>query len=427
MQYYPWQQKEIDEHAFDAKRAIFADPRLGKTLTASSSLGRVTSIHARILITCPLVVCGMWKRHLIDQDIMGEVRVINYDRLPGQLNELKKWRPTHVIADESHYVKGVSSQRGRAVRTICRGASWVRLLTGTPAPNNYGDLWGQLAALNEDEWGRHFKEFRERYLICDPIFPTRVLGHKNVEELMERLKPYVTWVKRSDVFGPDRWQESINTVPMGKEATGIYRDLVKNWMTDLPGITASHTLSRMTKLRQITTGVVIADDKTSHIIDTGKLKAVMRDVLDIRGISEKCVIFYQYAGEGEEYRKALEKLRPGIPFGVINGSTPLKERDALVERSAQSGPFCLLVQMRAGGIGITLRHVQHALIPTLTFSYAEYKQAIDRIYSPDESRSVTHYVSPGTIDEFLMKTLQRKEEVGNALRTATMESIIFGR
>jgi SNF2 family DNA or RNA helicase len=425
-EWYKWQATEIECHAFDAKRAIFADPRLGKTLAASESLSRVSHSTSRVLVVCPLVVSGMWARHLAERGTCGEIRVINFDRLSGQLAALKKWGPTHVIVDESHYIKGVSSQRGRAVRALCRDAAWVRLLTGTPAPNHYGDLWGQLAALDEEVWGRYFKSFRERYLICDPIFPTRVLGHQNVDELMERLKPYVTWVKRSDVFGPDRWQESICDVPLSKEAGKLYYQLAKAWIAEDPGITATHTLSRMTKLRQCTTGVVIADDKQPHIIDSGKLKAVMRDVLDIRGIGEKCVIFYQYAGEGAEYLKALENLRPGVPYGVIRGDTPLAERDRLVERSAAPGPFALLVQMKAGGIGITLRHIQHALVPTLTFSYAEYKQAIDRIYSPDESRSVTHYMSPGTIDEFLMKTLQRKEEVNHVLQRASIASIAFG-
>lgn len=231
---WQWQHQEVTEHGDERKRAIFASPRTGKTRCAIAGLKRQWhALEHGCVIVAPLVVCPMWEAALHDAGlpvtqgykqggklpVEKGVLVVNWDRLASQIDNILDWGPDYLIADESHKAKGVKSDRGKAFRRLAWDTPWVRLLTGTPAPNHYGDLWGQMVALDKEAWGSSYESFARRYLIRDSMFPSRVLGHINVEELQEKLLRYSSIVRREDVFGPDTWQEVVRTITLPPKST----------------------------------------------------------------------------------------------------------------------------------------------------------------------------------------------------------------
>jgi len=443
MELRDWQAKEKFEHAHEPKRAIFADPRLGKTLAAivCAEEWPWDPQAGPILVVCPLVVAPQWERELAQQGyracnlysgtrnerlkrlaaFKGKYAITNYDVL-GYL-------PNHwfaLIGDESHYIKGVSSDRGKRFRQFARSAKYVRLLTGTPAPNHYGDLWGQLAALDSREWGS-YESFARRYLIRDRMFPTKVTGHINVSELQERVNRVATFVRREDVFGPDTYQTVTRTIELPKSARGLYDQLAKEWIAEIEGgkVTADHILTRLIRLQQISSGFVPNEHGDMIAVHQAKYVAVQADLGEIVESGEKAVIFHRFRPEGDAYFEMAQRF-PALAI-QINGDVPVEDRDEL-RRSFQEydGPAIAVVQTQAGAIGVEFSEANHALFASRSFSYTEDYQALSRIYKPGAVRVVTYYETERTIDTYISKVLGLKKNVHDSVTHADHRAMAWG-
>jgi len=439
------QQDALDEAHTYPKRALLFDPRTGKTKTSIAILKAWGTPPC--LITAPKTVCPYWVEEGAAQGITilngyeGTVAktvalikanplavvVINDDRLANILKELPSASWTALIADESHRFKSPSSKRGRAFRRLAQKATYVRTLTGTPTPNNYGNLWGQMSGLNQDDWFSSFTKFKSRYLITDQLFHSKILGYNNLPELETKLKKWATIVKRAEVFGPDTYQFVERRITLPPAVMALYRKLAKEWIAEINGhtINGTHCLTRFLRFQQITSGFVSSEDGIAPI-HNAKVDAVIEDLEEIVESGEKAVIFCKFTWEVETYKAEIEK-RLKCKVVTLQGSTSLPDRQAAIQEINQASyPMVCIAQIQAGGTGIKLVGATYALFVSETFSYAEQKQAQDRIYSPGKSKCVTFYRVPNTIDSYIARTLELKKSVNESVQNRRLEEILFG-
>jgi SNF2 family DNA or RNA helicase len=441
----PWQAQELADHFNTPKRALFAQPRLGKTRMAIEYLKAWRP--SSCLITAPKIVCPFWVAEAKEQGLTvldgfsGTIRdtvmllkahpeavvVINDDRLHDVTQQLPKYQPEALIADESHRFKAISSLRGRAFRKLGRKAHYVRILTGTPTLNNYGNLWGQMSGLDTEEWFSSYQKFKNRYLITDMMFASKILGYRNLPELEGKLKKWSTIVKREEVFGPDTWQYVERKVFLPLKAMNMYGKLAKEWIAEINGqtINGTHCLTRFLRFQQITSGFV-GTENGKTLVHTAKIDAVCEDLEEIIECGEKAVIFCRYTWEVETYKKEIEE-RLKCKVTEIQGSTNIKDREAAIQ-SMNHDPCAqvCVVQIQAASMGISLAGATHAMFTSETFSYAEQQQARDRVYAPGERKCVTHYRVPNTIDMYIAKTLELKKSLGDSIQNQKLEEILFG-
>jgi len=122
---------------------------LGKTLMATA-VARVLQEDSgyNTLIICPPKLIPMWKRHLQEYGIIGDI--LSLGNVDKELTGLMRYRL--VIIDESHNLRNREGKRYRAIRDyITRNGSQVLLLTATPYNKQYTDISNQLRLfLNED-------------------------------------------------------------------------------------------------------------------------------------------------------------------------------------------------------------------------------------------------------------------------------------
>jgi Mesyanzhinovviridae DNA helicase len=441
----PWQAQELKDNLKHPKRALFAEPRLGKTRMAIEYLKAWGTPPC--LITAPKTVCPYWVEEGAAQGItvlngfVGSVKdtvallkrskgatvIVNDDRLALILKAMPNASWTALIADESHRFKSPSSKRGKAFRKLAKKATYVRTLTGTPTPNNYGNLWGQMSGLDQEDWFPSFTKFKQRYLITDMLFHNKILGYTNLSELENKLKKWATIVKRSDVFGPDTWQFIERKITLPSNVMTMYRRLAKEWIAEINGqtINGTHCLTRFLRFQQLTSGFVGTDTGTvpAH---TAKIDAVIEDLEEIIESEEKAVIFCKFTWEVETYKAEIEK-RLKCRVVTIQGSTSLPDRQqAISEINTSPQSIVCIAQIQAGGTGISLAGATHAMFVSETFSYAEQQQAQDRIYSPGKSKCVTFYRVPHTIDDYIAKTLALKKTVNESIQNQKLEEILFG-
>lgn len=85
--------------------------------------------------------------------------LINYDLLPSLVDVLSEIinSETMLVFDEIHKIKAVGGAWSSAALDICKNAKYKVVLTGTPIPNSYLDLYNQLNILFTDEYKTFFK------------------------------------------------------------------------------------------------------------------------------------------------------------------------------------------------------------------------------------------------------------------------------
>ncbi|MFY9718795.1 MAG: DEAD/DEAH box helicase [Candidatus Cybelea sp.] len=446
-----WQRTEHAQHGTDPKRAEFASPRLGKSLVALAAA--LESGRDRILITAPLVACPQWARLVRDcgitpielygcstkigaevlntlHDAAEQIVVINDDKLAWLYSQIDAWGPQYIIGDESHRFAGVSTKRGRIYRRLAWSADGVRILTGTPVPNHYGSLWGQMAGLDRNEWFGSYEAFAQRYLIRDAMFPSIVLGYQHETELYDKIRRFAAIVRREDVFGPDTWQEVLRPVTLPAKAASVYRKLAKEWFIDEPiTLDVTHTLARMTRLHQLTSGFLPdleSEDRSVLELHRAKRDAILADLEQIVADGEKAVIFHRFTAEGNALHDDISTAFK-VPVLKIDGSTASAARDDVYEVMEKHQGACVaVIQTQSGGIARSLAEAQHVMFASRGFSFVEEEQARDRVYKPGERRIVYDYVAEGTIDEYIADILRSKEAMHQAVRNADRESVAFG-
>ena len=460
---YPHQQKEVDTYGCQPRRALFWSPRTGKTRAAIESMikaGKTSAVVVTPLSTCPqwadllevygftvlrgysmprpallkalrtaapkTIVVASWRR--IGSQTPDERK---QKRKSAVLNALLSFNAQAVILDESHNMASASATQAKAARQLAWNASWVRLLTGTPAPNHYGSLWGQLVALDREQFCSSFEKFACRYLIRDTMFRNRVLGHLSTVEshLQPLMIPFVSFVRRADVFGPDKFIETVRAIEMPGAAKTLYKKLASKWLIDDPALAlnvdATQVLKRLIRLQQVAAGYVPADDGVIHALHEAKLDAVEEDLEQIVNSNEKAVVFHRFRWEGAQLLARARKL--GVPVYEISGDTPVVERATCIAAMESPGAKIAIVQTRSGGVGISFAEVPYQLVISQSFSFTDEEQAHDRTYKPKIARFVTYYRMAETVDFFIADVLETKTNIHTAVANADHAAMAFGR
>lgn len=171
----------------------------------------------------------------------------------------------------------------------------------------------------------------------------------------------------------------------------------------------------MLRLQQVTGGF-IRDDKGGPVqqVSKAKLMALEEIIDDVLGEGKKLVIFARFVPEIDAISKLLAEK--GIKHSVISGE--IKNRSEQVQQFQENPEVKVFVgQIQTTGLGITLTAAYTAIFYSMDFNYANYSQARARIHRIGQRNTCTyiHLVAKDTIDEKVLKTLQRKEDVAKLL------------
>ena len=433
-----WQARLLAERT-EARLNVLASPRTGKTRYACEWL--LTLPPGPVVVSAPLRVCPLWVESLEAQGLSvisafdrptsqtkaalrrgwTGVLVINVDKLHPLRDVLVHAQA--FICDEVHETSSQSSQRGRAARMIARRVKFYRGLTGTAITNHHGSLWAPLVMAGEfsGSWGSFMDEYTRR----DTYFPSKVLEHLKPAELYVRVLRCSKIVRREDVFGPDTFQTIKRDIILPPEARALYTKLRRDWVLDEGRIQVdgTHTLARMTRLQQLTSGFLPNEDGGYETVHTAKIDAALGDLDEVFAEGEKAVIFHRFILEGQAMVEAIQRTTR-VPTYVINGSLSAAESES--QRAAftrRKGAAAIVVQIQSGAVGISLAEATHALYLSRTFSFVRDEQSRDRIYKPGCVRTITHYACPHSVDTFIAKALSEKRDVHEALRYADVATI----
>lgn len=378
---YPHQQHAVKKIVTYFKgRALLADDMgLGKTHQAIALI-LYYQHEGPILIVCPSYLCLHWKNALGGI----EATIVSYDMLPKH----KQKSYNMLVCDESHYVKNRKAKRTIAVKNI--KSRRALFLTGTPALNRPIELFSQLQIIRK-EFVKNYSFFAKRY--CDgkiSRFGYDDRGHSCDEELHWLLKKVymVRRLKRDIINLPNKTRHAIM---LDVEDLEELPSKLEEWKT-------------MTNLQDIKTIMSEMFRITARV----KRKAIQQW---IKNISEP-FLFFAY------HRSTLDALEEVCENYIrIDGSTPTKERQQLVDEFQQGQKKIALLSLMAAGTGLTLTKASTVIFGELYWVPGVMVQAEDRVHRLGQKNKVNiyHLIGNGTLDTYIYTKLIQKLKMLDAV------------
>mgnify|MGYP003003521729 FL=1 len=489
---YPLQLLSAYHMAFSQNACNFSVPGAGKTSIVYGAYAYLHSLPEenvkhidRLLIVGPLSSFGPWEQEYeecfgrppVSKRLVGgidkvdkqdyliskypaELTLISYASLISLQEELGFFLRTNkvmVVLDEAHKAKNSSGGViAQAVLEMSKYSKSRIVLTGTPAPNGYEDIYNLFRFIwpNKNVLGFEINQLRDITVTGDQARVTR---------LIDNISPYFIRIRKSDLNIPTATTHPPVYVSMGPLQQRIYDFIEKKYMDEFIADESSNMSSRFksalaqarmirlmqaasdpamlrTPLRDFFDNEDIQIDEYQMIDDSDVLKtildyeaneipakyvAVKRLVDEILLAGGRVVIWATFIHTIHGLKSYLESQ--GISCQELYGETPV-ERDGIDEDSVLTRerivrlfqePDCpfkvIIANPFAVAESISLHKSCHnAIYVERSFNAAHFVQSKDRIHRYGlKAGTITNYyyvLSRDTIDETIDTRLTEKEQ-----------------
>ncbi len=427
-----YQQKALEALSRDV-RYLALDPGLGKTRIAIEHAKKIGA--RRVLVVCPNTVRLVWEAELkkwwshapatcvvktAKVPSAGScVVIINYDRLrQDYLQQLcfgSQW--DLLILDEAHYLKNPDAKRTRAVyQSILPRCKAAVALSGTPMPNNAGELYTACRYLAPitirtgeghpmTQWQFEQTYCTHRTLRIGGNERQVIAGSKNLDDLARRIKPFMLRMKKEDVLA-DLPPMQFVTVPvnvgrLGECELAPYKDIIRPEMTQEEIVAALNSGDDHLMRMRAALGWAKAAPVAEYLVEF--LESLPED--------RKIVVW-------TEHQRVLDLLAIHLAefFPVyIDGRTNAKQRQDAVN-GFLTHPKCrvFIGNIKAAGTGLTLVgrdcKCSDVFFAEQSFTPSDNLQAACRVHRLGQKDGVIVRVmfASGTFDERVQAILARK-------------------
>jgi len=415
---------------------LYAEMGLGKTATM---LHHIRSFGWRdVLIVAPKRVCEevwpqeaqKWElfRGLEVASITGDeaermahalslprIACMNYESVDWLVDYLgENWPFTTVIADESTRLQGLRMRKGSKRAAALASVAFQKVerwynLSGLPAPNGLGSLWGPQWYIDAGEaLGRSFGAFEQRWFYRDvtarsPYADKKPFPHAQ-KEIEQRIRPKTLALRTEDWFDVAAPIENVIEVELPESAREKYRTMERQFYAEVEGgtVIASNAAVKSGKLLQLASGAVYhSKDQWSWVHDA-KIEA-LRSIVTETGAN--LLVVYQYVSEAERIEKAFPQ------------AVDIRQRKA-IERWNDGEIPMLLAHPKSAGHGLNLQFGGHHIVFfSPTWDLELYAQVLERIGPVRQLQAgfnravfVHHILSRQTIDRVVK--LRRESKAG---------------
>ena len=419
------------------KSALFLDMGLGKTVSTLTAIEELINDYfdvEKVLIIAPLRVCNSvweqeakkWKHtsNLKFSNMSGgtanmkkglqrnaHIYLINRENVKALVKHLgKKWDFDMVVIDESSSFKSHASQRFRALKSVLHFINRMVLLTGTPAPNGYIDLWSQFYLLDSGErLGRNITTYRSRFFEKDYMGFNYTLRSGSVKVIQDKVQDLVLSMSAEDYLDlPDVIPTVIDNKLEGK-LLSTYKDFEKNLLLEMDNedvITAMSMATLTNKLLQFCSGNMYDDNQNVHNFHNLKIDS-LKEILEANP-NENILVAYNYKHE-------LDAITKAFPEAVV-----LDKKGDAVEAWNKGEIKILLAHPASAGHGLNLQYGGSTIVwYGFTWSLELYQQFNARLNRQGQTKKVRlMHIAVGDIEHRLMSTLTKKDVTQKELLTS---------
>ena len=432
-EYQEYATKFIEENE---ESAVFLECGLGKsviTLTAIKNLMARGEV-SRVLVVAPLRVGKTtWPEEIGKWDHLGGLTyAVAIGSVAERLNALKSKADITIInrenvewlidksgmpfdydmlvIDELSSFKSFKAKRFKALLKVRPQITRVVGLTGTPSSNGLMDLWAEFRLLDLGErLGRYITRYRLAYFTPDKRNAQVVFSYKPLpgaeERIYDKIDDITISMRASDYLKLPSLVMNTVVVEMGEKEKDIYDNLCDDMVVSLgeSEIDAVNAASLSNKLLQMANGAVYGEEQSVHHIHDEKLNA-LEDLIESANGKPVLVAYW--------FKHDLARIKAKFPF-VREIKT-----DADIRAWNRGEVEVGVIHPASAGHGLNLQTGGSTLIWFgLTWSLELYQQTNARLYRQGQKNTVVihHIVTKGTIDERVLKALEKKEKTQNSL------------
>lgn len=424
--------------------ALFLDPGLGKTAIVLDAFQRLKEqgVADKMLVIAPLLpaktvwaqegskwtnfrdltftlVHGSKKKDALKASADTDITLINPEGLAWLRKETwgraLPWDT--VVFDELTKFKSHRAQRSKLARKMFEDVARKWGLTGTPAPNGYEDLFGQILLLDGgNALGKYMTHFRDRYFEPDGFTGYNYKLSKGADKVIEaRIAPLVLRMSAEDYLELPPLVDDVRRLDMAKKERVAYDKMRKEMLLELPGgvITAQNAAAAYNKLSQMANGAVYFDNEVPGAsrqfaaVHDVKLDAIEELVEELAG--QPLLVAYEFH---HDLKRLRERFGADVP--VLKSGMSQDKLEGLV-RDWNAGAIPLLFAHPASaGHGLNLQEggASHLCWYSTTWNLELYDQFIRRLYRQGSKadRVINHILCVNdTIDEIKMQAIRDKD------------------
>lgn len=431
-------QKDMVRHSLKHPHACYlADMGTGKTLPSVASFWYRKNKQGakRCLVVCPVSVMENWVNeikkygHGLTASVVygkrqkrlealrekADFYIVNYDYLDRLKERLAEMKFDMFIADEITYVKHHSTLRSKALRFITKDIPYRLGLTGYPITQTPMDAFGEFLVIHPNLFGTNYWAFRNKYFKnVGRHFPNWVPIKSKLDDLAQKIGSLSIFVRKEDCLDLPEIVRETRRLQMTPQMAKDYKEMKDNLILSIKEsgtfASAQVVLTKIMRLAQICSGFV--KDEEGHIRDLGynpkfaELKELLEGELEGRKVIVWCRFIYSI----KLLARKFNHLRPATLYGAT------KDRQAELDKF-QTDPRCKLFIGQVGtAFGYNLTASSDMIHYEQDFSIEKRKQAEgrnNRIGQTADKLTITNLVVAGSIDEYILKSLERKEDIAN--------------
>lgn len=433
MKYKPHSYQEyairyIETHPISA---LLIDMGLGKTsitLTAIRNLLFDSFEVCKVLVIAPLrvakntwtdeikkwehlntltysLIIGNENERLSALNEQTDIYIINRENVDWLVNKSGyKFDFDMVVIDELSSFKNHQSKRFKSLMKVRPLVKRIVGLTGTPSSNGLMDLFAEFKILDMGKrLGYFIGQYRNTYFKPDKMNGPIVYSYKplpNAENaIYDKISDITVSMKANEYLKMPELVTSNDVVELSDSEKKQYDKMKKSLVLEITDgeITASNSASLSNKLCQLSNGAIYDDEQNIVEIHDRKLEA-LDDIIESMNGKPLLIAYW--------YRHDLERIKSRFSVREIKTSEDISDWN--------KGKIPVaLIHPASAGHGLNLQNGGSTLVWFgLTWSLELYQQTNARLYRQGQKNTVViqHIITKGTIDEQILKALQKKNK-----------------
>ncbi|GAB6256920.1 SNF2-related protein [Peribacillus sp. N1] len=362
--------------------------------------------------------------------------LINYESLAKYEDALMSIinEKTILVFDEVHKIKGITSVRAKVAKRISKKPIYKYVLTGTPIPNTYEDIYNFLNVLYQEEYKLFFNFDLLRLKNPTPV---------EIDKITEKLFPFFWRTTKKQLSVPEANEDILVRCEMDVDEQQIIDLLYRKYghrvfVLYIRLIQASSNPELLLKSIVNSELFDIDNEEAWPIIEDDQITFSEEEKMLIRSVSstskyrkaiEIAVGLYQEGKQSiiwcmfvDTINKVMKDLQSrGIKARVIYGATPQSERDELIQLFKDQKIDVLITNPHTLAESVSLHKTCHdAIYLEYSFNLTHMLQSRDRIHRlglPHEQYTQYYYLmldgqqeKRNPIDEKIYWRLKEKQK-----------------
>lgn len=383
----------------------------------------------------------------------AEISLLSYKGVINMLEDLifflKKFK-VMVVLDEAHHIKNIEGGTiATSVLSIAKYCKARVVLTGTPAPNGYEDIYNLFNFIWPNKRIIQYHLFQLKDMSSNR-------NDSRVDNLIKGVSPYFIRIRKSNLDIPNPLNHPPTWVKMGDVQREIYEYIESSYMPYFMQQEANQNLgnlfarARLIRLMQVSTNPALLQRPIDEFfIEQGISNETFIDDSEILGQilnyknletpkkflvagelineiiqqGEKVIVWATFVQNISDFQDYLSSI--GIESKILYGATPIEQnepdenietRESIIREfhKDDSSFKVIIANPFAVGESISLHKAcKNAIYLERTFNAAHFIQSKDRIHrfglKPDDRINYYYVLSDNATDRTIHERLEYKE------------------